>query len=136
MVPCAATNLDMFDKLRNAQEPILRKDSWAVVKCFDDEVDGFPIQDMLRELLLRGSDSVNAGLLDNAEPREFLWRLFGHLALGGSVNQFEDDVDEYRQACKALYKSLMSYASLGLCMCCRCATSILFSSDVHVGAQR
>jgi Domain of unknown function (DUF4498) len=88
----------------------VRDDSWAIMKCFDDEVDGFPVQDMLREFLLQGEESVNAGLLEEADTREFLWHLFRHLALGGAMNQFEDDLTKYREASKALYKSLVSCA--------------------------
>lgn len=110
VVPCTATTLDIFDKLRNASEPIIRDGTWNIMKCFDDELEGYPIQDMLREFLLRGHDSVNAGTLSNNDLTEFLWRLFTHLALGGSMNQFEDDLAEYRTAVRTLYKDLVSCA--------------------------
>ena len=73
-------------------------------------MDGFPIQDMLREFLLRGEDSINADLLNSIDSKEFLWKVFCHLAFGGPVNQFEDDLSPYRQASKALYKDLVTCA--------------------------
>jgi hypothetical protein len=106
-VPSTETRLDLFDKLRNASEPILREGSWDLMKCFHDEVDGFPVQDMLREMMLR-EESPNACLLSTEECQEFLWLLLRHLALGGATNQFEDSFAEYRMAVKLLYKDLLS----------------------------
>ena len=41
------------------------------------------------------------------DQQEFLYKLFCHVVLGGKLNQYEDDVDEYRQATKALYRALI-----------------------------
>ena len=109
IVPCSHTSLDLLDRLRDAEELILRHDSWNVMKCFEPDVDGFPIHDKFRELLL-AEDSPNAELLTSKERSEFLWRLLGHLALGGATNQFEDDLSEYRTALRTLYKDLVSCA--------------------------
>jgi hypothetical protein len=46
------------------------------------------ISDLLRDLLLN-EESENSGLYSEEERDEFLWRLFGHLVLGGSCCQFE-----------------------------------------------
>jgi hypothetical protein len=110
VVPCTETRLDLFDKLREAPEPILRDGSWDLMKCFHDEVDGFPVQDMLREMVLH-EESPNADVLTPAERKEFIWLLMCHLALGGAMNQFEDNFAEYRMAVKILYKHLLSCAS-------------------------
>lgn len=109
-VPCTVTTLDMFDKLHHAVEPILRPGSWIAVKCFEGKVDGIAVHDMLRELILNGDDSVNASTLTSLDQQQFVWRLFSHLTLGGTVNQYEDDVGKYREAVKQLYKRLVSCA--------------------------
>lgn len=110
VVPCTRTRLDLFDKLRAAPEPVLREGTWGLVRCFHDEVDGFPVQDMLRELILH-DDSPNAEALSAEERSEFLWRLLCHVALGGAMNQFEDSLEPYRGAVKMVYKDLLSCAS-------------------------
>jgi hypothetical protein len=120
VVPCTETTLSLFDRLRAAKEPIIRHGTWTIMKCFDDEVDGFPIQDMLREFVLRGHSSINAGLLKDDEEHEFLWQLFCHLSLGGAMNQFEDDMVAYRDATKVLYKDLVSYDLLSVFEHCAC----------------
>lgn len=44
--------------------------------------------DRVRELLLC-EESENAELYSDDEKGELLWRIFGHLVLGGACNQYE-----------------------------------------------
>lgn len=44
--------------------------------------------DRVRELLLC-EESENAELYSDDEKDELLWRIFGHLVLGGACNQYE-----------------------------------------------
>lgn len=107
-VACSATRLDMFDKLAHASDPpILQGNSWMVQRTADGaDMHGFVVHDNLREMLLC-EDSANHSLLSEFEQQEFLWKVFRHLVLGGQLNQYEDDVDQYRQAAKALYRTLI-----------------------------
>lgn len=70
------------------------------------EVHGFVVHDNLREMLLC-EDSANHHLMSEMEQQEFLWKLFRHLVFGGQLNQYEDDADQYRQAAKSLYRTLI-----------------------------
>lgn len=70
------------------------------------EAQGFVVYDNLREMILC-QDSNNRKLLSDMDQQEFLYKLFCHVVLGGKLNQYEDDVDEYRQATKALYRALI-----------------------------
>lgn len=111
VVSANATSMDMFDRLKDAPEPILRSGTWDIVKCFQDERDGFIIQDRLRELILAAEDSENDGLVAEADQQQFLWLIFEHLVLGGSMNQFEDSAEVYVDLAKRLYKDLVTCAS-------------------------
>ena len=56
-------------------------------------------------------DSDNFECYNDNERAEFLFRLFSHLVLGGSVCQYEDFIKPYIDVTKALYKDLIWYAS-------------------------
>jgi hypothetical protein len=123
MVACTATRLDMFDKLTQASDPpILQSKGWMVHKTADAvDVHGFTVHDNLREMILC-EDSANRGLLSELDKQEFLYKAFCHLVLGGRLNQYEDDVDEYRQAVKSLYRTLV-----------RCVRYLLRACSVRSG---
>lgn len=116
-VACSATRLDMFDKLAHTSDPqVLQGNSWLVQKVMNAaDVQGFGVHDQLRELILCGEDSANNHLLSELEQQEFLWKIFCHLVLGGQLNQYEDDVDQYRQAAKSLYRTLIRYEHCPAC---------------------
>merc|ERR1711964_616293 len=42
------------------------------------------------------------------ERKELLFRIFSHMVFGGASNQYEDHVEEYFKATKAIYKDLLS----------------------------
>lgn len=109
LVACTATRLDMFDKLAKASDPpILQGNDWLVQKTADyEDVQGFGVHDNLRQMILFGNKSANHNLLSAMDQQEFLFKLFCHLVLGGQLNQYEDDVDEYRQATRSLYRTLI-----------------------------
>ena len=79
--------MDLFDRILSADPPIVRG-SGDLVKCMDDQREGFTVSDMLRQMLLC-DDSENSGLYSEVEREEFLWLLFEHLCLGGACCQFE-----------------------------------------------
>ncbi len=111
MTPVPSTHLSMalFDRLEG---PVVREGSGLLRKCFDDWVDDILISDELRQMLLV-EDSESYLLYGEEEMEEFLFRLFGHLALGGQVCQFEDSVEPYLESTRALYKELMSVQKEG-----------------------
>lgn len=52
-------------------------------------------------------DSDHYDLFSQLDRQEFLFCLFKHLCIGGSLCQFEDVVDPYLETTKALYKDLV-----------------------------
>lgn len=58
--------------------------------------------------MLLDEDSENYDLFSVAEKDEFLYRLFSHFCLGGSVCQYEDTVEPYVSITKGVYKDLLS----------------------------
>ena len=42
--------------------------------------------------------------------KEFIFKLFEHIAMGGSVNQYEHNIQEYLKVVKLLYKDLVAVA--------------------------
>ena len=107
-------------------EPVVRAGTGLIGKCFDVSVGGFLASDLLRVFavqnlayLARRADADGAGAgpggVEDAGPlepslgerREFLFRLFCHLVVGGAVNQYEDAMEPYVRAAADLYRSLM-----------------------------
>jgi cilia- and flagella-associated protein 300 len=54
--------------------------------------------------------SVSQVFDEDTEQREFLFRLFRHIVVGGSMCQWEDNVRPYLEAARATYKDLLSVA--------------------------
>lgn len=54
------------------------REKGSIVKCMDKYVDGFAIQDMLRDMLL-SEESENAELFSEEEKGQLLYRLLYHM---------------------------------------------------------
>lgn len=103
-LPCTLTNLGLFDSLRDCGAVT---DSGYIRKCFEEMVDDVPVQDEFRKALLV-EDSENYGLFDDEQREELLFRLMKHLAVGGSLCQFEDTLPPYLDALRQIYRGLLS----------------------------
>mmetsp|Transcript_33877 Transcript_33877/g.107571 ORF Transcript_33877/g.107571 Transcript_33877/m.107571 type:complete len:220 (-) Transcript_33877:16-675(-) len=105
VVPATLTSMELFDKLGDA-EPAVVRESGAIVKCMDEEHQGILVSDMLRDMLLNPDTEVE--VYTEEEKGELLFRLFGHVVLGGPMCQYEDHVAAYLEVAKKLYKELMA----------------------------
>ncbi|KAG1667629.1 hypothetical protein FOA52_001684 [Chlamydomonas sp. UWO 241] len=105
-VPATLIRMDLFDKLLEADPPIVRP-TGDLVKCMDDQREGFQISDLLRQTLLC-DDAEHYELYTDADKAQLLWRVFEHLTLGGACCQFEDGLEAYLDAAKRIYKELLS----------------------------
>ncbi|KAM4047458.1 cilia- and flagella-associated protein 300 [Anomaloglossus baeobatrachus] len=103
-IPCNHLSMSLFDRL---QKENIVKESGYISKCLDEYVDDFVVSDELRKVLLL-EDSEKYEIFSPSDRQEFLFLLFKHLCLGGSVCQFEDTVDPYLQITKSIYKELLS----------------------------
>ncbi|GAX82304.1 hypothetical protein CEUSTIGMA_g9733.t1 [Chlamydomonas eustigma] len=106
VIPCSLTRMDFFDKILTAEPAIVRQ-SGDIIKCMDDQREGFQVSDMLRQMLLC-EESENAELYSDDEKSQFLWRIFEHICLGGACCQFEDVLEPYLDAAKKIYKETLS----------------------------
>ncbi|KAK2517355.1 hypothetical protein Q9233_013211 [Columba guinea] len=104
VVPCTQTSMSFFNRLYS--EGVVRE-TGDIVKCYDDCYDDILISDELRKVLLL-EDSDHYDLFSQLDRQEFLFCLFKHLCIGGTLCQFEDVVDPYLETTKALYKDLVS----------------------------
>ncbi|XP_068189738.1 cilia- and flagella-associated protein 300 isoform X2 [Antennarius striatus] len=100
-VPCTKVSMALFDPVYSCG---VLDPSGYVVKCFHD-VYGY--YDKLREML-QEEDSEHYGEFGTEERREFLFRLFKHLCLGGELCQYEDAIHPYLSTTKQIYKDLIS----------------------------
>ncbi|XP_017199203.1 cilia- and flagella-associated protein 300 isoform X2 [Oryctolagus cuniculus] len=102
-VPCRQLSMSFFDRLYD--ENIVR-DSGHIVKCLDSFCDPFLISDELRKVLLE-EDSEKYEVFSQPDREEFLFCLFKHLCLGGSLCQYEDEIYPYLETTKFIYKDLV-----------------------------
>ncbi|XP_048349706.1 cilia- and flagella-associated protein 300 [Sphaerodactylus townsendi] len=101
---CTKVSMSFFDRLYG--EGVVRENGY-IVKCLDECFDEMLIADELRKVLLL-EDSDHYDLFSQSDREEFLFCLFKHLCLGGSLCQYEDNLDPYLETTKALYKDLVS----------------------------
>ncbi|XP_048803587.1 transcriptional coactivator YAP1 isoform X5 [Lagopus muta] len=104
LVPCTQTSMSFFDRLYT--EGIVRENG-VIVKCYDEYYDDILISDELRKVLLL-EDSDHYDIFSESDRKEFLFCLFKHLCIGGTLCQFEDVLGPYLETTKALYKDLVS----------------------------
>jgi hypothetical protein len=99
-----ATNLDilnpMYDSICNQENGYIRKD-------YEDYVEEIHIADKLRQALLV-EESEDYCAFDEGTRDEFLFHIFKRIAIGGSLCQYEDSVNEYLAMTKLFYKDLVS----------------------------
>ncbi|GFS42360.1 cilia- and flagella-associated protein 300 [Trichonephila inaurata madagascariensis] len=101
-VPCTLLSTDIFDRIYD--KGIVLQDG-TVRKCFEEYVNDIVVADELRNMLLM-EESDNYYLYEEIERKEFLFRIFQHFCLGGSLNQYEDNIEPYFLMAKTLYKDL------------------------------
>jgi len=77
VAPSDLVSLEFFDRLSTC-DPMIVREKGSIVKCMDKYVDGFAIQDMLRDMLL-SEESENAELFSEEEKGQLLYRLLYHM---------------------------------------------------------
>lgn len=74
----------------------------------EDVVDEITVADKLKEAILM-EETENYPIFDTIR-NDFLFLLFSHITLGGSLCQYEDTVDAYLETTKLFFKDLVSAA--------------------------
>ncbi|KAK6486088.1 cilia- and flagella-associated protein 300 isoform X1 [Huso huso] len=101
LIPCTRVSMALFDPLYS--DGILRA-TGHIRKCFDELYGDF---DELRKMLIL-EDSENYEIISQVDREEFLFRLFKHFCLGGSLCQYEDVIGPYIETTKSVYKDMVS----------------------------
>lgn len=102
-IPCTILSMDFFDRI---YENNITLPDGTIRKCFEEYVDDIVVADELRNMLLIEDSDKYTLYLEN-ERDEFLFRMFRHLCIGGSLNQYEDNIEPYILMSKAVYKDLL-----------------------------
>lgn len=103
VIPASVTNMNFFAQLQKC----VARDTGDIRKCFDEVCGDFLVSDELRKLLL-SEESDFYTVYSDEQRKEFLFRLFTHLVLGGYCCQYEDNINQYIDSAKYLYKDLLS----------------------------
>ena len=101
---CGETSMDYFKFL---QENDFVNHTGYIKKIIPDYFEEIEICDKIREALLV-QESEEYELLDETRRSEFLFRIFQHIAVGGGMCQYEDEITDYLEVVKGLYKDLVS----------------------------
>jgi len=73
----------------------------------EEDVEDVRISDLVREtIFMEESELYDA--FSKEDRNELLFKIFSHVVFGGASNQYEDHVEEYFKATKAIYKDLLS----------------------------
>lgn len=78
----------------------------SIKMMLEEEVRGIMVGDKLRECLIN-EESEHYSIFNEEERKEFVFRVFEHLVLGGAMCQYEDKITEYYEQTKQLYKNLV-----------------------------
>jgi len=110
-VPCSTTSMDLFNRLESSD---IVRPGGHINGCLEEFIDGMQISDELRKFMLSTIDerveSDTSGLFTDAEMDEFIFHLFRHFCLGGSLCQYEDNIEAYLEVTKQIYKDVLSVA--------------------------
>ena len=87
--------------------PGVLRSNGSIQGCFNTYVDEFLIADELRGCLLDPSHLAYDSFSEE-DRREFIFRLFQSLCLGGRLCQYEDEIAPYLDVTKKMYKDLIT----------------------------
>ena len=101
---CTQTSLDYFNILKEVE---LVASNGYIKKIIPEYFEDIEICDKIREALLI-EECENFNIFDESYRNEFLFRIFQHIAIGGGMCQYEDEIEQYLEVVKGLYKDLIS----------------------------
>ena len=102
-LPTTVLRMDFFDRLE--ENGIVR--AGDIAKCLDTQVGEVLVSDKLRLLMLDES-SDEWELFTEAERSELIFHVLKILAVGGGMNQYDDQINPYLTLAKSIYKDLVT----------------------------
>uniref|UniRef100_A0A7S3ISM7 Cilia- and flagella-associated protein 300 n=1 Tax=Strombidium inclinatum TaxID=197538 RepID=A0A7S3ISM7_9SPIT len=107
---CNVLNMSFFDIFHELK--VCTKDG-DIRQNYEENFEGILLGDRLKQVLLwEEYEDIEAWdtIHQDKYQQEFIFKLFQHIAVGGSVCQYEDNIGEYLACVKDLYKDLVSVA--------------------------
>ena len=98
-------NLNLFDRL---EEEGLVYPEGDLKKCMGFDVEEVEINTVLRESVLV-EDSEFYTVWEDNDRKELIFKLLQLCLVGGRLNQYEDNVEPYKNFVKDMYKELVKY---------------------------
>ena len=96
--------MNILDKLE--ENGLLYKNG-MIKKTWGENFEGIEISDKIREAILL-QESEEYALFSSEERKEFIFKLFQLVVVGGFLNQYEDVIAPYRDVMRELYKLCVS----------------------------
>lgn len=107
---CNVLNMSFFDIFHELK--VCSKDG-HIRQNYEERLEGIVMGDRLRQVMLwEEYDDPDAWdvIHEDKYQREFIFKLFQHISVGGGVCQWEDNIGEYLTCVKELYKDLVTVA--------------------------
>ena len=105
-ITCTHTTLDLFNVLKEGSLAPVRPDG-GINGCFPDKFREVNCETELHMALLN-EDSDQFCLFSDEDRKEFLFLLFQLLVIGGSLCQYENNLQPYLDMTRQMYKSLVT----------------------------
>lgn len=102
-----ATNLDIFDVIY--EKDLVTAETGYIHQDYDVYVDDITVSDKLKQALIV-EDSESYTVFDDSTRDEFLFHIFSRIVIGGSLCQYENNVEPYLDMTKCFYKDIVSAA--------------------------
>eukprot|EP00916_Digyalum_oweni_P012564 GHVL01020761.1.p1 GENE.GHVL01020761.1~~GHVL01020761.1.p1 ORF type:complete len:240 (-),score=30.79 GHVL01020761.1:851-1570(-) len=100
-----ATNMSFITEQLKSGGVVTR--SGAILGRFEDDYEGIPLYDLLRESLVM-NESEHYNIFSLSDRKELLFCIFSACVIGGSINQYEDNIENYVNVTREIYKELLS----------------------------
>ena len=102
-----ATTMDLFDPMY--ENDLVTADTGYIHQDYDVYVEDITVSDKLKQAMLV-EDSESYGAFSPEKRDEFLFHIFKRIVVGGSLCQYENNVEPYLDMTKCFYKDLVSAA--------------------------
>ena len=102
-----ATTMDLFDPMY--ENDLVTADTGYIHQDYDVYVEDITVSDKLKQAMLV-EDSEAYGAFSPEQRDEFLFHIFKRIVVGGSLCQYENNVEPYLEMTKCFYKDLVSAA--------------------------
>ena len=108
---CNVLNMSFFDVFKDVN--VCYGDDGTIKQNYEEIFQDMSLGDRLRQILVwEDYDEFEEWDVIHSDKyqKEFIFKLFQHIVLGGSMCQYEHNIQEYLKVIKMLYKDLVSVA--------------------------